>query len=199
MFLLSLMRHPEPDPQLLQILWGERRICVPCVPPEVTPSPNHSIILCISLCLMHRELQNLLLVVVKASPCQFWSPKAAKWGFLCPQLPQGGDFGWEIRNPGSKMECLLPTNILQSGTPLKSWEKELLSWIMRVQREMVKGPRGAGGQQEQETILDNTAALDEFFIRLGPSKILCSFRLIFFHLNWLISCSNPTFPFGLAL
>lgn len=69
-----------------------------------------------------------------------------------PTAPTGVESGWEMLT-GSKIECLLPTIILQSGTPLKRWQKELLNWIMRMQREMVKGARVAGGgQQEKETI-----------------------------------------------
>lgn len=75
-----------------------------------------------------------------------------------PTAPTGVGF-WMGKAAWAQNRVFITHQHQQTWTPWKGWEKELLSWIMRMQREMVKGARGAGGQQEQGTILDKAAAL----------------------------------------
>lgn len=76
MFLLLLMRHPEPDPQLLGELWGGREAqchsCLPWAPSQ--PKPSHG-----SLDLLRlRELSS----TAAAFPLSWPKPLLARWGFL---------------------------------------------------------------------------------------------------------------------
>lgn len=94
-----------------------------------------------------------------------------------PTAATGLEFGWEMMS-GSKTYLKFIAHQHPGPAIFERWGKKLLDWMMRMQREVVKGSfhdhelddenaKGSGGrclsgwwgQQEQGTILDNAAAL----------------------------------------